>query len=100
MHSYKILLKNTLSHNIEEFANYGFNKSHSVVYSVVAYKMAYLKCHFKTIFFANLLTNVIGSEAKTHEYIMEAKANKIEVEKPTINKSDSRYIVENNKIKG
>ena len=80
------------------FAGFGFNRSHSVAYSIIAYKMAYLKTHYKTIFFANLLTNVIGSEAKTHEYIMEAKANKIEVEKPTINKSDSRYIVENNKI--
>ena len=61
------------------FAGYGFNKSHSVVYSIIAYKMAYLKCHFKTIFFANLLTNVIGSETKTNEYILEAKANKIEI---------------------
>ncbi len=80
------------------FAGYGFNKSHSVVYSVVAYKMAYLKCHYKTIFFANLLSNVIGSETKTNEYILEAKANKIEIEKPTISNSDSRYIVSNNKI--
>lgn len=80
------------------FAGFGFNKSHSVAYAIIAYKMAYLKTHYKTIFFANLLTNVIGSEAKTHEYIMEAKANKIEVEKPTISKSDSRYIVEDNKI--
>ena len=80
------------------FAGFGFNKSHSVAYAIIAYKMAYLKTHYKTIFFANLLTNVIGSEAKTHEYIMEAKANRIEVEKPTINKSDSRYIVEDNKI--
>ena len=75
------------------FAGYGFNKSHSVVYSVIAYKMAYLKCHFKTIFFANLMTNVIGSESKTNEYILEAKANKIEIEKPTINNSDITYIV-------
>ena len=80
------------------FAGYGFNKSHSVVYSIIAYKMAYLKCHYKTIFFANLLSNVIGSEAKTNEYIMEAKANNIEVEKPTINNSESRYVVKNNKI--
>ena len=80
------------------FAGFGFNRSHSVAYSLIAYKMAYLKTHYKTIFFANLLTNVIGSESKTHEYIMEAKANKIEVEKPTINKSDNRYIVEDNKI--
>lgn len=80
------------------FAGFGFNKSHSVAYAIIAYKMAYLKTYYKTIFFANLLTNVIGSEAKTNEYIMEAKANKIEVEKPTISKSDSRYIVEDNKI--
>lgn len=80
------------------FAGYGFNKSHSVVYSIIAYKMAYLKCHYKTIFFANLLTNVIGSESKTNEYIMEARANRIEVEKPTISNSESKYIVKDNKI--
>lgn len=80
------------------FAGYGFNKSHSVVYSIIAYKMAYLKAHYKTIFFANLLTNVIGSETKTNEYILEAKANHIEIEKPTINNSYTRYIVDNNKI--
>lgn len=83
---------------ILNFAGYGFNRSHSVAYSIIAYKMAYLKTHYKTIFFANLLTNVIGSESKTHEYIMEAKANKIDVIKPTINKSSDRYIVEENKI--
>ena len=80
------------------FAGYGFNKSHSVVYSIIAYKMAYLKCHYPTIFFANLLSNVIGSETKTNEYIIEAKANNIIVEKPTINMSESRYIVKENKI--
>lgn len=83
---------------ILNFAGFGFNKSHSVAYSIIAYKMAYLKTHYKTIFFANLLTNVIGSETKTHEYIMEAKANKIDVEKPTINRSSNRYLVMKNKI--
>jgi DNA polymerase-3 subunit alpha len=83
---------------ILNFAGYGFNKSHSVVYSIIAYKMAYLKTHYKTIFFANLLTNAIGSESSTNEYIMEAKANKIEVEKPTINESTSKYLVKDNKI--
>ena len=80
------------------FAGYGFNKSHSVVYSIIAYKMAYLKAHYKTIFFANLLSNVIGSSTKTNEYIMEAKANSIEVVKPTINNSSSKYLVKDNKI--
>ena len=83
---------------ILNFAGYGFNKSHSVVYSIIAYKMAYLKCHYKTIFFSNLLSNVIGSETKTHEYILEAKANNIEIEKPTINNSESKYIIKDNKI--
>lgn len=80
------------------FASFSFNRSHSVAYAIIAYKMAYLKTHYKTIFFANLLTNVIGSESKTHEYIMEAKSNKIEIIKPTINESCSRYLVKDNKI--
>lgn len=83
---------------ILNFASFGFNKSHSVVYSVIAYKMAYLKCHYETIFFSNLLSNVMGSEVKTNEYIMEAKANHIEIEKPTINNSEIRYIVQDGKI--
>ena len=83
---------------ILNFAGYGFNKSHSVVYSIVAYKMAYLKCYYKTIFFANLLTNVIGSESKTNEYILEAKKYEIEIIKPTINNSDSKYYVQDDII--
>ena len=83
---------------ILNFAGYGFNKSHSVVYSIIAYKMAYLKCHYPTIFFANLLTNVIGSESKTKEYIMEAKANKISVLKPDILYSDLVYTIVDDKI--
>ncbi len=83
---------------ILNFAGYGFNKSHSVVYSVVAYKMAYLKCYYKTIFFANLLTNVIGSETKTSEYIQEARKNNIEIVKPTINDSKATYQVKEDKI--
>ncbi|MBQ6477637.1 MAG: DNA polymerase III subunit alpha [Bacilli bacterium] len=83
---------------ILNFAGYGFNRSHSVAYSIIAYKMAYLKAHYKTIFFANLLTNVIGSVSKTNEYILEAKANNIEIEKPTINKSSSNYLVDKDKI--
>lgn len=95
-HSYEQAKK--LFDLVLNFAGFGFNKSHSVVYSIIAFKMAYLKCHYKTIFFANLLSNVIGSESKTNEYIMEAKANKIEVEKPTISNSESKYIVKDNKI--
>lgn len=83
---------------ILRFAGYGFNKSHSVVYSIVAYKMAYLKYYYPEIFFSNLLTNVIGSETKTNEYILEAKKNNLEIIKPTISHSESTYIVDKNKI--
>ena len=83
---------------ILNFAGYGFNKSHSVVYSMIAYKMAYLKRYYPTVFFSNLLTNVIGSEEKTNEYILEAKSNQIEVIKPTIQESSSIYTVKDNQI--
>ena len=60
--------------------------------------MAYLKVHYKNEFFANLLTNMIGSEIKTKEYIEEAKSKEIIIEKPDINKSTDKYIVSDNKI--
>ena len=77
---------------ILNFANYGFNRAHSVAYSIIAYKMAYLKAHYKNAFFSNLLSSVIGSETKTLEYIYEAKANGITILKPNINKSKEHYL--------
>lgn len=78
---------------ILSFANYGFNRSHSVAYSMVAYKMAYLKCYFPKYFYSSLLSSVIGSEAKTKEYIMEVKALGISILKPSINYSSCNYEV-------
>ena len=75
------------------FANYGFNRSHSVAYSVVAYKMAYLKYYYPKHFYASLLTSVIGSEIKEKEYIGEAKLSGLKVIKPSINISSTNYIV-------
>ena len=83
---------------ILKFAGYGFNRSHSVAYSIIACKMAYLKVYYPNFFFSNLLTNVIGSESKTKEYIVETRGNGIHVEKPNINFSRERYIVENHQI--
>jgi len=78
---------------ILHFANYGFNRAHSVAYSVIAYKMAYLKSKYPTYFFSNLLSSVIGSEAKTKEYINEIKSLNLNILKPDINLSDSMYMV-------
>lgn len=77
---------------ILNFANYGFNRAHSVAYSLIAYKMAYLKAHYKIEFFSNLLSSVVGSENKTLEYIYEAKANGITILKPSILTSSKEYV--------
>ena len=58
---------------ILKFASYGFNKSHSVGYAMVSYKMAYLKAHYPKIFMKNLLSIAINSDKKTAEYIYECK---------------------------
>ena len=79
---------------ILKFANYGFNKAHSVAYSMIALKMAYLKIHYGTYFMASLLTNAIGSDSKTKEYIDECKKIEINILKPNINKSEYNYITE------
>lgn len=83
---------------ILNFANYGFNKSHSVSYAIVAYKMAYLKAKYPKFFFSNLLSSVIGSEVKTIEYINEARKLGINVILPDINRSTNKYEVVDNGI--
>lgn len=81
------------------FAGYGFNKSHSVSYSIVAYKMAYLKCYYPKEFYANLLSGVIGSEEKTKEYLNEVKKLGIKFIPPDINKSlNNKFTIIDNVI--
>ncbi len=83
---------------ILKFANYGFNKAHSVSYSMIAYQMAYLKVYYKEYFLANLLNMSIGSEIKTKEYLDEAKQNDLTILKPNINESDNTYKIIGTKI--
>ena len=83
---------------ILKFAGYGFNRSHSVAYSLIAYKMAYLKVHYQLPFYAAILSNVTLSPVKTNEYILEARERGIEVLAPSINNSDIKYKVADEKI--
>ena len=83
---------------ILNFAGYGFNRSHSVAYSIIVYKLAYFKVHYKEIFYSNLLNNVIGSETKTKEYILEVRSKNLEVVLPDINVSGISYTVYDGKI--
>ncbi len=84
---------------IFKFANYGFNKSHSVAYAMISYQMAYLKANHPDYFFVALLNSVIGSEGKTFEYLQEAKNHNVGILGPSVNKSRDRYYLDNDSIR-
>ena len=81
-----------------KFANYGFNKSHSIAYAMVAYQLAYLKANYPKYFYKALLNGVIGSETKTYEYIKECRDVGQKVEGISINRSVTSYIIEGDAI--
>ncbi|MEE3343438.1 MAG: DNA polymerase III subunit alpha [Bacilli bacterium] len=83
---------------ILKFAGYGFNKSHSVGYAMVAFKMAFLKTYFFKYFETAILNNVIGNDTKTKIYLSEIRKNNIKILPPDINKSTINYIIDNNSI--
>jgi DNA polymerase-3 subunit alpha len=70
-----------------EFAGYGFNKSHSCAYALLAYQTAYLKVHYPVEFMAALLTSEIGKTEKLVRYIHEARGMGIQVLPPDVNES-------------
>lgn len=84
---------------IVQFANYGFNRSHAVAYSMIAYQLAYLKANFPLQFYAALLSSFIGSEEKVSTYIGEAKLKGIPIYPPSINKSQYAFVVEGKGIR-
>lgn len=76
---------------IVKFANYGFNKSHAVVYSILAYQMAYLKTHYYKYFMANMMSSSINSVSLMRTYIANCKKKGIIVLPPSINYSSNRF---------
>ena len=84
--------------DISRFAGYGFNKSHSASYSLLAYQTAYLKAHFPLEYYAAVLTSEIGNNEKISSYIKECRKAGIEVYPPDINKCFTNFTVVNNKI--
>ena len=80
-------------HILEPFAGYGFNKSHAVAYSIIAYRTAYLKAHFPAEFMAANLTNESDNPDKFREYIALAPHWGLRVLPPSINDSDSVFSV-------
>jgi DNA polymerase III subunit alpha len=74
-----------------QFAGYGFNKSHSAAYALLAYHTAYLKTHYPIEFMAALLTSVTGNTDDVVKYINECREMGIAVEPPDINVSDANF---------
>jgi len=73
---------------MEQFAGYGFNKSHSAAYAVLAYRTAYLKAHHPNYFLAAVLTSERGSQDKVVKYIHECREMNIPILPPDVNVSD------------
>ena len=85
---------NKIFDEMAEFAKYAFNKSHAACYAVVAYRTAYLKAYYPAEFMASMLNSYLGNLDKVPDYIDECKRLGIEILKPEINKSYSRFTVE------
>lgn len=90
---------NKIFDDMIDFAKYAFNKSHAAAYGVLAYQTAYLKAHYPVEFMAALITSVMGNTDKVVEYIRECNNLKIDVLKPDINKSYTKFSVEDKSIR-
>jgi DNA polymerase-3 subunit alpha len=84
---------------MEKFGGYGFNKSHSAAYALIAYQTAFLKAHFPVEFVASLLTSEMHSTDGVVKYIAECRSQGIEVLPPDINESDKAFTVTGSKIR-
>jgi DNA polymerase III subunit alpha len=79
--------------NIEPFAGYGFNKSHSVAYAILAYQTAYLKAHYPVAFMAAMLTSEMASKDNVAKYMQECREMGIAVLAPDVNESNWSFTV-------
>ena len=90
---------NKIFDEMAEFAKYAFNKSHAAAYAVLSYQTAYLKTYYPAEFMAAMLNSFLGNLDKIPAYIDECKRLNIEILKPDINKSYTKFTVDGNKIR-
>ena len=90
---------NKIFDEMAEFAKYAFNKSHAAAYAVVSYRTAYLKAYYPEEFMAATLNSFLGNLDKIPDYIEECKRLNIQILKPDINKSYTKFTVDNEKIR-
>ena len=90
---------NKIFDEMAEFAKYAFNKSHAAAYAVVSYRTAYLKAYYPAELMAATLNSFLGNLDKVPLYIDECKKLNIQILKPEINKSFTKFTVEDGKIR-
>ncbi len=83
---------------IYKFANYGFNKSHSVAYAFLAYQMLYLKANYYEVFMANILNGSISNKEKLNSLINYSKSHGMAIYKPNINISTTQFFYDKNGV--
>ena len=81
-----------------EFANYGFNKSHSAAYSVVAYQTAFFKANYMAEYMAAVLTHNMGDIDKVSKFIEECYKNGITVDPPNVNSGEGQFVAVDGRI--
>ncbi len=84
---------------IRTFGRYGFNKSHSTAYALLAFQTAYLKVHFPVSYFTSLLSGELNDTDKICQYVCDARETGIEVTPPDVNRSGALFEVEGNRIR-
>ena len=106
-----LFVQNTASHGmsqkdaeklfeqIEQFAAYCFNRSHSAAYAFVAYQTAYLKAHYPVEYMSALLSSVSSDQEKTQLYIGECQKMGIKVLAPDVNKSNAKFTPDGDNIR-
>jgi DNA polymerase-3 subunit alpha len=90
---------NQIFDTLAKFAGYGFNKSHSAAYAIVAYQTAWLKANYPVEFMAALLSNELANTDKIQVFINECKRMGIEVLAPDVNESGVRFTVRDGRIR-
>jgi DNA polymerase-3 subunit alpha len=84
---------------LAKFAGYGFNKSHSAAYGIVAFQTAYLKAHYPVEFMSGLISSEMGNMDKLPVFVQEARAMGLEVLPPHVNSGGVRFRPEGNAIR-
>lgn len=89
---------NEIFDTMSDFSQYAFNKSHAAAYAFVAYRTAYLKCHYPNEYFSALISSVLDDSKKVAEYISECHRLGIKIVPPDVNESFDNFTVKDNDI--